>query len=420
MVLLVIGFLEVTLGLLALVSPRVESLLASPWTETRPAIPDRRLGHRPSPGYPGHDRNGFRNPKAPRKADIVALGDSQTYGTGVGPESAWPRQLEAMTSNTVYSMAYGGYGPTHSLILWEEAAALSPGIIIEAFYSGNDLYDSFNLVYNDGGLPDLKSADPKLRASIQAAEHSESIEKHVGRMYLMGKTPVVVEGEVSRAALREAFLFVRFLSQNSRLYGLLRRARYEIAHRPRGPGNHAGADATPGPDDTPQAQWEKARAFAEAHSAYCQVFSDGRFRTVFTSEYRLAALNLRDARIAEGLRISLRAIQRMHELAAARNIRFLVVLIPTKETVFRELWRNPSTSYRSLMENEERVWRIARDFLEHNRIEYLDALPALRDKLATGTQPYQVSIDGHPSEQGHRAIAELVASRLGSPRRPAP
>lgn len=417
---LVIGFLEATLGLLALASPRVNGLLASPWIETRPALPDRRLGHRPTPGYPGHDRNGFRNPTVPRTAEVVALGDSQTYGTGVGPEAAWPRQLASMTGKAVYSMAYGGYGPTHSILLWEEAAVLSPAIVVEAFYSGNDLYDAFNIVYNDGGLPELKSDDPGLRARIQEAERTQSIAKHVGRMYLMGRTPVGTEGEVSRAALREAFLFIRFLSQHSRLYGLLRRARYEIAHRSSEPRHAARADAPPHAEDSPRSQWEKAKAFAEANPAYCQVFDDGRFRTVFTSEYRLAALNLEDPRIAEGLRISLRAIQKMHERAAAGKIRFHVVLIPTKEAVFRELWRDPSASFRSLAANEERMWREAKDFLERHGIEYLDALPALRAKLATGTQPYQVSIDGHPNEQGHQAIAELVASRLGSTGRPAP
>jgi len=412
--LLVIGFLEAALGLLALVSPRVERLLASQWTETRPAIPDRRLGHRPTPGYPGHDRNGFRNPEVPVRARIVALGDSQTYGTGVGPDSPWPRQLESGIGEPVYSMAYGGYGPAHSLLLREEALALSPQIVIEAFYSGNDLYDAFNLVYNDGGLPELKSPDTHVRSIIREAEQSESIAMHVGRMYLMGKTPVVVEGEVSRAALREAFLFVRFV-RNSNLYGLLRRARHELMHRGSGPDPAPGTGGAPGPRDTPEAQWEQAKAFAQACPVYCQVFDDGRFRTLFTSEYRLAALNLEDARIAEGLRISLAAIRRMHERAAARGVRFLVLLIPTKETVFRDLWQNPASSYRSLMENEERMWRTTKGFLERHGIEYLDALPALRERLAAGIQPYQVSIDGHPNEQGHRAIARLVAAHLASP-----
>lgn len=86
-----------------------------------------------------------------------------------------------------------------------------------------------------------------------------------------------------------------------------------------------------------------------------------------------------------------------------------------KEAVFRELWQNPPSSYRSPAENEERMWRRTKEFLERHGIEHLDALPALRAQLSKGTQPYPVSIDGHPNEQGRRAIAGLLAARLRSP-----
>jgi len=188
--------------------------------------------------------------------------------------------------------------------------------------------------------------------------------------------------------------------QHSKIYGLLRRARYESARWV----NQRNKNS--------QEEWEKAKAFAKAHPEYCQVFADGQFKTIFTSEYRLSAIDLGDPRTAEGLQISLRALQRMHEYAAARNVLFLVVLIPTKETVFCKLWQAPSIMYRSLIENEERVWRTTKDFLEHNGIEYLDVLPALQEQLATGIQPYQVSQDGHPNEHGHTAIAKFVAAHL--------
>jgi lysophospholipase L1-like esterase len=386
----VIGILEITLGLLAFVSPRVDWLLSF-----ERVIPDARLGYRPKPGVPGHDRNGFRNQEVPDKAAIVALGDSQTYGTGVAPEDAWPRQLESMLGKTVYSMAYGGYGPTHSLVLWDEAVALLPKIVIEAFYVGNDLFDSFSLVYNQGQLTDLESPDPRLQASVREAELSEPIAKRVTRMYSMA--PVATEKAT-------AVTLYRLLAQHSRLYGLLHRAQYESMR------------LIDKPTNTPQEQWEAAKAFAEAHPTYCQMFSNGQFKTIFTSEYRISALDLGDPRILEGLQISLRAMQRMHELAASRNIRFIIVLIPTKETVFRQFGENSAMSYRRAIESEERVWQSTKDFLVRNSIEYLDALPALREQLMTGVQPYQVSHDGHPNEHGHAAIAKLVAAHLASPK----
>jgi hypothetical protein len=292
-------------------------------------------------------------------------------------------------------MAYGGYGPAHSLILWDEAVALSPEIIIEAFYVGNDLFDSFSLVYNRGQLTDLKSPDPRLQASVREAEQSEPIEKRVTRMYSMA--PVATDKKGTGYSYR-------FLAQHSRLYGLLHRVQYESMRLINKPTN------------TLQEQWEAAKAVAEAHPAYLEVFSVGPFKTIFTSAYRLVALDLDDPRIAEGLQISLRAIQRMHELAASRSIRFIVVLIPTKEAVFRQLWENSTMSYRRATENEERVWQSTKDFLVQNTIEYLDALPELREQLMRGVQPYQVSHDGHINEHGHAAIAKLVAAYLASPK----
>jgi len=168
-------------------------------------------------------------------------------------------------------------------------------------------------------------------------------------------------------------------------------------------------------DHSSRETWKKEKAFAEAHPASYQIYDDGQFQTIFKSEYRLSVLDLGDPRIAEGLKISLKAIKKMHQLAASRNIRFLVVLVPTKETVFRDLWKHPSTSYRGLIENEERFWAITRDFFTSNGIEYLDSLPVLQEQLALGIQPYPDSPDGHPNEHGHMAIAKLVASRLRSP-----
>jgi len=82
--------------------------------------------------------------------------------------------------------------------------------------------------------------------------------------------------------------------------------------------------------------------------------------------------------------------------------------------VFRELRQNPSSSFLTLTESEQRFWKITKEFLEQNRIEFLDALPALREQLGTGMQPYQASTDGHPNELGHRAIARAVASYMES------
>ena len=322
--------------------------LAAPSPAAAPTLPDARLGHRPNPAYPDHDRRGFRNPKALERADVVALGDSQTYGTGVRPEEAWPRQLAATIPLAVYSMAFGGWGPAHSLLLWDEAAALRPAVVVAALYAGNDLFDAFDLVYNRGQLGALMSPDPRIQAAVRAAEKAEPIAQRVGKMY---------DGMAAAAK----------------------------------------------------------KGCAETRPDLCEAFNDGSLRTVFTSTYRLSALDLDDPRIVEGLGISLRALRAMQVRATAAQIRFVVLLIPTKELVFAETWRTPSPAYRRLSQNEERFRREVKSFLEREGIAQVDALPALRAELAAGRQPYPVSQDGHPNAAGYAAIARAVAAAVKQP-----
>ncbi len=61
---------------------------------------------------------------------------------------------------------------------------------------------------------------------------------------------------------------------------------------------------------------------------------------------------------------------------------------------------------------EETVRSQAMDFLRSHGIPFVDALPALRESLARGVQPYKESPDGHPNPAGHRVIADVVAEEM--------
>jgi len=395
------GVLELTLQLLAAASPGVARLLMPPWGTPGWAatLPDQRLGYRLNPNYPGLDRNGFSNPDVPVQANIITLGDSQSFPTGILPHQAWPRRLASLTQQSVYSFAVGGYGPVHSLILWDEAVALKPAVIVEALYSGNDLFDAFDLVNNRGQLPELKTPDQDWQRQVREAETAAPIALQVSRMFGMGRE-VSHTIETHSAARSVGLAFWGFLTQHAKSYGLLRRTIQGIALLV-----HGGA-------------WRRELAFAATHPEYCRVFSTDRFKTVFTPGYRNAVLDPADPRIAEGQRIALRALGKMHQLAAARRIRFIVAFIPTKELVFSNLWRDPSPDFRALTDHETQFWEATKEFLTENGIEYVDALPVLQAQLARGIQPYHASRDGHPNEHGHRAIAELI--QVGIQRAPGP
>lgn len=402
-ILLMLCFVEVSLSFLARTSPRVERLLSSPYAA--PIVPDPQLGKRLNPEFPGHDERGFRNPNAPEQSDIVGLGDSQTYGTGVNPEDTWLNQLGLLVGQTAYNMAVPGYGPAHSLIQLEEALVLKPRIILQGFYAGNDLYDAFNFVYSHGQLVELKSKDHHVQENIRKAEKLESLQDHVTKVFTMGGTTNLEEKQPNEASPK-TFSPPVFLSKYSKTYGFIRRTTYEIPRLASRFQNSADAH--------PQDPWDDVKAFAEAHKSYTQVFDNGQFKTIFTSESRFSALNLKDHRISEGHKISLKSIEIMHKRAAEKNVLFIAVLIPTKELVFKEIWQNPSTSYRHLTENEIAFWHITKTFLKNRGIEYVDALPAIRDVFNSGIQPYQASQDGHPNAYGHRAIAKKVAADLNT------
>jgi hypothetical protein len=115
-------------------------------------------------------------------------------------------------------MAFSGYGPTHSLLLLHEAIDLNPKLIIDAFYAGNDLYDSYSHVYERMQLPDLKTSDPGVIRAISAAENLDPLAQKISRLFWLN----CGEGQYhppTSGAFRE------FFSMHSRLYGLARAAK---------------------------------------------------------------------------------------------------------------------------------------------------------------------------------------------------
>src|SRR6185295_19141001 len=79
----------------------------------------------------GFDAWGFRNREVPDTADIVVIGDSQTYGISATMDDSWPYVLGRLTGRRVYNMSLGGYGPNQYLYLLEtKALSLRPRMIV--------------------------------------------------------------------------------------------------------------------------------------------------------------------------------------------------------------------------------------------------------------------------------------------------
>src|SRR5262245_48761045 len=80
-------------------------------------VNDAFLNHRVQGHTGGHDAWGFRNARKPDTADIVCIGDSQTYGVSALARDSWPAVLGKIRADTVYNMGLGGYGPIQYLHL---------------------------------------------------------------------------------------------------------------------------------------------------------------------------------------------------------------------------------------------------------------------------------------------------------------
>ena len=117
-----------------------------------------------------HDILGFRNRAVPNCADIVIIGDSQTYGNNVPLEENWPSRMAAVLprGTTAYSMAMGGWGAVEYLEAFPKSCHFLPRIVVVTFYTGNDALESFVLAYSQERWASLQP-NSSLKASDSPA-----------------------------------------------------------------------------------------------------------------------------------------------------------------------------------------------------------------------------------------------------------
>jgi hypothetical protein len=376
--------LELLLQLAAASSERIDRLLSAGLER---ALPDARLGTRPNPDLPDHDALGWRNALRPERAEIVAIGDSQTYGDEVQREDAWPQRLARQVGLTTYNLALGGYGPVQYLRLVDDAIGLGPELVVVGLYSGNDLAGAYSAVHERGLAPELLP-DASRRAALGsvAAERGDLAEAWLA-------TGAARRGHV-RQALRDHVGDP--IERRSRLFGL-GRALARVA----APAPAAFAEASRKP-------WEHyAQQVASADPGL--LFASE--ATVFTPAARAALLDPTDPRIEEGIRIALSALERAAARCAVR-CRLVVAGIPTKELVFAERIAASGVTapplYLRLVEDELAFWSRVGAFLAERSIPFVATTGALRDALDRGDAPYPPDWNGHPNAAGNQAIALAV------------
>src|SRR5262249_46973873 len=350
-------------------------------------LPDVKLEKRGNPRFPEHDANGFRNRDVPDTTDIVAIGDSQTYGTSVAFDEVWPRVLEKLTSCRVYNMALGGYGPLHYAILAESALRFKPRLMLVGIYFGNDFYDNWRMY---------------LRTPSKYPVPKELITKELERERRKPLSRDAEEFFLQPAAASEPSWSVRyFLAQNSTLWGFARAIKNKLSRLTNATEVLAG-------------EFQPAvAALTPKQFEYASVFEGPDWKTILTSRYREAVENADDPRIGVGVWLTKWAIQHIDQLAKQDGIETIFILLPTKESVFVDKVKvaDDHKYFQKLTTEEEQHRQGLIEYMKKNDFAYIDMAPSLRSMVQ---QPYFENADGHPNAIGHKAIAMTLQKRVGA------
>ncbi len=338
-------------------------------------LKDDVLGIRIAPGSPGFDEWGFRNVAVPRQVDVVAIGDSHTFGNTAKMDEAWPQVVGRRTGLSVYNLGVGGYGPNqYYQLLSTRGLSLHPKHVVCGLYLGDDFENAFSVTY---GL-----------------EHWAAL-----RTGQWGRVNADIWGDVEEPG---RFKAVRnWLSRESIVYRLL-------VH---GPvfgvikGNLQFYLAGDAADPSVTSLENPDKGIKEA------------FRPIRVA----AGLDQKRPEVREGMRITFHFLKEMNRLCKDNGCVFSVVIIPTKETVFAEdLQAAPALhlkdTVQSVIVNERAARAELGALLDLEGIPYVDALPALRQ--SKGDQLYYPGpADMHPGAKGYNVIG-VQASELLQPKSP--
>lgn len=344
-------------------------------------VSDPVLGWVPSrSAMANFDKWGFRNRAVPETSDIVAVGDSHTYGNTARMIDSWPYVLGEMTGRQVYNMALGGYGPNQYFYLTKtKALGLKPRMIIWGLYMGDDFEGTYSLTYGKDFWAYLRVLPPQ-EVGPDAWEPPES------------------DTRIKRIRV--------WLSQHCVIYQL---------------GLHSGF----GGRVAGEAQIRNAPQLSPGMATSLIVPEKG-ILEAFRPRGVLSRLDLENPNVREGMRITFELLKQTKELCEKNQIQFLVVVIPTKELVFSDYLEHDSNLplndiIDKLLVNEREAEAETFKFMTDNHISYVDPLPSMKKSIGEGLYARSAG-DMHPNKNGYRVIGETVAEylqRVGTEKQPA-
>jgi hypothetical protein len=332
-------------------------------------VKDKVLGRVMPPGASGFDTWGFRNRTVPERVDIVAIGDSHTYGNTAKLNEAWPQVLGRLTGRSTYNLALGGYGPNQYYhLLKTKALRLRPKVIIVGFYMGDEFENAFLITYGLDHWAYLRKA-PVETVSFDIWEVPPSPTWHKRLRVWLSRHSVIYQ-----------------LVFHGSLLGRLQGS-FQIRH---------ASDI-----------YESAASLRVPEKNIAEAFRPNGI---------LLRLNQQSESVREGVRITFTLLKEMNDICRSNEIQFLVAVIPTKEMVFSEyLERNPALRlgevFDKVLANERTARTALFKFLDDSGIQYVDTLPGLKSSVQHELY-VRTAADMHPNKNGYRVIAETVAGAL--------
>jgi hypothetical protein len=285
-------------------------------------------------------------------------------------EDAWPAVVARETGLTVYNLGLGGYGPNQYYhLLTTKGLMLRPKWVVCGLYMGDDFENAFSITYGLNHWSSLRQG------------HWDNVDADIWK---------TSESSVWGADLRN------WLSEHSLVYRM-------VVHGPL----LAMVKET--------IRFKEAAANSDPYTT-ALIVDDHNIREAFRPVGMAERLDQNAGQIREGIRLTSHLLKEMDYVCRQAGCRFLVVIIPTKETVFAEyLEKNPHLhlfeSLSRVIANERSVKKTLVEFLRREGIAYVDTLPALKQSVKR--QLYaQTTRDMHPGRNGYKVIGEAVVEYL--------
>ena len=319
-------------------------------------VRDPVFGTRPFPLSSGHDAWSFRNNKIPDQTEIMAIGDSMTYGYSAPRFLSYPAQLEKITGLTVYNAGNGGWGMGQYFCVFKKfAPKLDPKIIIFGLYLENDIWES----YRDGNL----KCDNSLNKTVSLVK----VEDYDPRR-LFGKHR-------------------SWLSKNSVFY--------QVA----------------------KMNFEKIASIVRLKLSQKQqllVFGSGNTKAVFSKH--ASGFSIKNQQMSLGLEIVKNKIKEIKSLCGAKKIKCYLLLVPSKRLVHKNTIElaEKKEGYALLkkeIETEIAVRMQVISFAQVLSFSLIDPLPALQTVIGHN-KIFSYTEDIHFNGSGYRIIAEVISNRL--------